>query len=166
MYTAIVVLHLLSVGVIVGLITSAIIGTAMRKKIAGTPAELAAIKNAATVTPIMANIGSNGLLVTGIIMTLMQWSFFSFSTLPWLAIKQSIFVLILIISFASLMPRGKKILNMAVAELGSPNAAKGASEELRKLVNTQYATTLFVGLLVLCNMILGESKAMMWAAGQ
>jgi hypothetical protein len=166
MYTAIVVLHILSAGVIIGLMTSAIIGTAMRKKIMGTPAELAAIKNAATVAPIMANIGSNGLLITGVILTLMQWSFFSFSTLPWLAMKQVIFVIILIISFASLMPRGKKILNMATAELAGPNAAKGASQELRKLVNTQYATTLFVAILVLCNMVLGESKAMMWVTGQ
>lgn len=166
MYTAIVVLHLLSVGVIVGLITQAIIGTALRKKVTGTPAEIASIRMGAIVSPIMANIGSNGLLITGIIMTLMQWSFFSYSTLPWLAIKQTIFVIILLISFTSLMPRGKKILNMANAEIAGPNAGRGASEELRKLVNAQYATVLFVGVLVLCNMILGESKAMMWAAGQ
>jgi len=166
MYTVFVILHLISVGVIIGLITTMIIGTALRKKVKGTPAEIASIRMGAITAPIMANIGSNGLLITGIVMTLLQYSFFPYGTFPWLAIKQTVFVVILLISFTMLMPRGKKILNMSNAELAGPNASKGASEELRTLVGKQYATVLFVALLVLINMTLGESKAMMWVTGQ
>jgi hypothetical protein len=139
-----------------------IISTMLRKKVKGTPAEIASIRMGAIMAPIMANIGSNGLLITGIVMTAMNYSFFSFSTLPWLAIKQCLFMLILIISFAMLVPTGKKILALANAELTGPNAQRGASEELRTLVGRQYMTVMFVALLVLINMILGEAKSMMW----
>ena len=61
-----------------------------------------------------------------------------------------------------LMPTGKKILALANTELAGPNAVRGASEELRALMGRQYATVMFVALLVLINMFLGESKAMMW----
>ena len=166
MYTLFVVLHLISVGVIVGLVTTMIIGTVLRKKVKGTPGEIAAIRSGAMMAPIMANIGSIGLLVTGVTMSWMNYSFFQFNSLPWLAMKQTIFVIIMAISGSVLAPTGKKILALSTAELATPGAAMGASSELRAMVSRQYAVVLFVAFLVLCNMILGESKAMMWVHPQ
>ena len=168
MYTFFVVLHIVSSGVVVGLMAMAIIGTSMRKKVKGTMGELAAIRSGAMMAPIMANIGSIGLLVTGVVMTIMQYqsSFFGFSTLPWLAMMQTDFVIIMAIFGAILMPRGKKILAKVGEELTGPNAVKGASEELRALVNRQYAVTLVVAVLLFIAIYLGESKAMMWVTAQ
>ncbi|HWF44619.1 MAG TPA: hypothetical protein VG537_08250 [Candidatus Kapabacteria bacterium] len=165
-YTIFVILHIISVGFAIGLVGMAIIGTSLRKKIMGTPAELAAIRSAATILPVMGMIASVGILVTGAVMTIMSYAWFPFSSLPWLAIKQTVFIILLVVVIASLRPRGDKILAKATAELTGPSAMQGASAELRALVNRQYATTLFVGLLVLINISLGESKAMMWLAGQ
>jgi hypothetical protein len=168
MYTFWVVLHIISAGVIIGLITNAILGTAMRKKIKGTMAELGSIRSAAIMSPIMANIGSVGLLLSGVIATVMQYnsSFFGFNTLPWLAMMQTDYVIIMAISGAIMMPRGKKILAMATAELASPNAAQGASEELRSLVNAQYVWTMIIAVLVVLAIALGESKSLMWVGAQ
>ena len=164
MYYFIVSLHIISTGVIIGLITNAILGTSMRKKMKGTIAELGSIRMAAITSPIMANIGSIGLLLTGVVMTIMLYnsSFFGFSTLPWLAMMQTDYVVIMAISGAVMMPRGKKILAMANAELSSPNAAKGASEALRAMVAKQFVWVMVIAVLVLIAIMVGESKDMMW----
>ena len=162
MYTFFVILHIISVGIGVGLVTTMVVGTILRKKVKGTAAEIAAIRSGAMMAPIMGNLASVGLLITGAVITTMNYSWFPFSTFPWLAIKQCVFILLLLVSLFMLKPRGEKILKMATAELSSPNASRGASEELRALVGKQYATVLFIALLVLINISLGESKAMMW----
>ncbi len=168
MYTFWVVLHIISAGVIIGLITNAILGTTMRKKMKGTMAELGSIRGAAIMAPIMANIGSVGLLVSGVIATVMQYnsSFFGFNTLPWLAMMQTDYVVIMAISGAIMMPSGKKILAMASAELSGPNAAQGASDELRAMVAKQYVWTLIIAALVVLAIVLGESKSLMWVGAQ
>jgi hypothetical protein len=165
-YTVFVILHIISVGFAIGLVGMAIIGTSLRKKVMGTAAELAAIRSAATILPVMGTIATVGILVTGAVMTTMSYAWFPFSSLPWLAIKQTVFTILLIVVLASLRPRGDKILAKATTELAGSSAMQGASAELRALVSRQYATTLFVGLLVLINISLGESKAMMWVVGQ
>ncbi len=168
MYTFWVVLHIISAGVIIGLITNAILGTMMRKKMKGTMAELGSIRAAAILSPIMANIGSVGLLVSGVIATVMQYnsSFFGFNTLPWLAMMQADYVVIMAISGAIMMPSGKRILAMATAELSGPNAAQGASDELRAMVAKQYVWTMIIAVLVLLAIVLGESKSLMWVGAQ
>jgi hypothetical protein len=168
MYTFGVVLHIISAGIIIGLITNAILGTAMRKKMKGTTAELGSIRTAAIMAPIMANTGSIGLLVSGVIATIMQYnsSFFGFNTLPWLAMMQTDYVIIMALSGAIMMPTGKKILAMANAELAGPNASRGASDALRALVSKQYMWTMIIAVLVLLAIVLGESKDMMWVKMQ
>jgi len=162
LYTLFVVLHILSAGVVIGLITVAVIGTAMRRKVQGTPGEIASIRSAAMMAPIMGNIGSIGLLVSGVALTLLQYSFFPFTSLPWLALMQTDFVIIMAIVGAIIAPRGKKILTMANAELSSSGAAQGASVELRALANKQYATIILIAVLVVIAVALGESKSLMW----
>ncbi len=166
MYSFIVSLHIISAGIIIGLITNAILGTAMRKKIVGTPAELASIRTAAIMAPIMANTGSIGLLLTGVTLTLMQYSFFPFSTLPWLAVMQVDYLVIMAISGSIMMPTGKKILAMANSELSGPGAASGASNALRTLVAKQYTWTMILAVLFLIAILVGESKDMMWVKVQ
>ncbi len=166
LYTTFVILHILSAGVIIGLIAISIIGTTQRKKVAGTIGELAAIRSAAITAPIMAQVGSIGLLVSGVVLTMLEYSFFPFNSLPWLALMQADFVIILAIAGAVLTPRGKKILAMAETELSGPSAHSGASEGLRSLVNKQYSIVLLVGALVVIAVALGESKSLMWVGVQ
>jgi hypothetical protein len=168
MYNFFVVLHIISAGVIIGLITTSILGHSMRKKLKGTMAELGAIRGAAIMAPVMANIGSIGLLLTGIVATIMQYqsSFFDFAKVPWLAMMQTDYVVILVISLIVMMPRGKKILAKVNAEITGLNAKNGASQELLALVNKQYAMTLVIAVLVFIAIYLGESKSMMWVTGQ
>ncbi|HEY3873879.1 MAG TPA: hypothetical protein VGM92_00250 [Candidatus Kapabacteria bacterium] len=166
LYNAFVVLHIVSAGAVVGLILNAIIGTSFRKKVAGTPAELGSIRMAAIMSPILVNIGAIGLLVSGVVMSILQYnsSFFAFNTMPWLAMMQADFVVIMAIVGALIAPNGKKVLAMAETELKIPMS--GASDGLRKLVRKQYKLTMLVGLLTLLAIALGESKAMMWVTAQ
>ena len=166
MYTLFVILHLIFVGIAVGIVTLAIIGRVKGKHIHGTIAELFAIRAMAMNGKIMGTMALVGLLVTGVTLTLMQYSFFPFNTFPWLALKQCVFLVVMGAALTGTIPRGEKIHKMATAELQGPNAAKGASEDLRKLVSRQFASVMLLGLLVLINMTLGESKAMMWVMGQ
>jgi hypothetical protein len=161
-YTFFVILHLIFVGMGVGITTLTIIGRINRKKAQGTIGELMMTRAMAMNGKIMGSMAIIGLLVTGVILTLMSYSFFPFSTLPWLALKQTVFVILMGAAFTGTIPRGEKIMKMASAELAGPNASKGASEELRKLMTRQYYSVLLIGFLVLINMTLGESKAMMW----
>jgi hypothetical protein len=166
MYTTLVVLHLISVGIGVGIVTLSIIGRVKGKAIRGTAAELIMYRSMAINGEIMGKLAIGGLLITGVAMSWMNYSFFPVNTLPWLFIKQCVFILLLIVAFTGTIPRGEKIKKMAMAELQSPNAAQGASEELRALISRQFATVIVIGILVLINMSLGESKAMMWVTGQ
>lgn len=166
MYTTLVVLHIISVGIAIGLTTLMFIGRVKVKAIRGTAAELAMYRSSAMNAEIMGKLAIGGILITGVAMTWMNYAFFPVNTLPWLFIKQCVFLLLLLIAFTGTIPRGEKIKKMATAELQSPNAAQGASEELRALLDRQYITGLIIGGLVLINMILGESKAMMWVTGQ
>ncbi len=164
LYRSFVILHILSVGVLIGLFTVSVIGTSMRRKVAGTAAELASIRSGATMAPIMANIGSIGLLISGIIMTLMHYSFFPFATVPWLAVMQTDFLVIMAISGAILAPNGKKILALSTTELGSPLATNGASPELQALLRKQMMVQVLVAVLVLVAITMGESKSMTWGS--
>jgi hypothetical protein len=166
MYTTLVVLHLISVGIGVGIVTLSIIGRLKGKAIRGTTAELIMYRSMAMNGEIMGKLAIGGLLITGVAMSWMNYSFFPVNTIPWLFLKQCVFIVLLIVAFTGTIPRGEKIKHMATAELQGPGAAQGASEGLRELVAKQYITVLLIGALVLTNMILGESKAMMWVTGQ
>lgn len=164
MYTVFVILHLIFVGVAVGIVTVTIIGRVTGKKGRGTLAELIMIRSMAMMGKIMGSTALIGLLVTGVIMTAMNYSFFPFSTFPWLALKQCVYVVLMLVAITGTIPRGEKIFHMAVAELQGPNATAGASPELRALMSKQFATVIAIGVMVLINMSLGESKAMMWVS--
>jgi hypothetical protein len=161
-YTLFVILHLIFVGFGVGITALSIIGRVKGKNARGTIAELIMARAMAVNGKIMGSTALIGLLVTGVVMTIMSYSFFPFSTLPWLAIKQCVFIALLGAAFTGTIPRGEKIFKMASAELAGPNAMKGASDELRKLMSRQFGSVILMGILVLINMTLGESKAMMW----
>jgi len=165
-YTLFVILHLIFVGVAVGITFLSILGRINGKKGQGTLGELLMIRAMAVNGKIMGSTALIGLLVTGIILTVMNYSFFPFSTFPWLALKQCVYLLVIGTALTGTIPRGEKIFNMASAELQGPNASKGASAELRKLMDRQFVSVVIIGVLVLINMTLGESKAMMWVTGQ
>src|SRR5438445_2815831 len=120
-YTFFVILHLIFVGIGIGITTLAIIGRVNRKKAEGTLAELIMIRGMAVNGKIMGSMAIIGLLVTGVVLTLMSYSFFPFSTLPWLALKQCVFIVLMGAAFTGTIPRGEKIFKTATAELGGPN---------------------------------------------
>ncbi|HET6400340.1 MAG TPA: hypothetical protein VFH95_02990 [Candidatus Kapabacteria bacterium] len=166
MYTFWVIIHIISAGLLIGLIAMALIGSRQSKKVKGSAAELAWIRTVITLVPIMGNVGAGGILLSGVALTLMTYSFFPFSSLPWLALMQADFVLMEIIVLGALTPRGKKILAITNAELAGPNAAQGASDELRLLVAKQETLGIVMAILTVIAIALGESKAMMWVTGQ
>ncbi|HEX5315028.1 MAG TPA: hypothetical protein VFX22_00135 [Candidatus Kapabacteria bacterium] len=162
MYTFWVIIHIISAGVLVGLVATAVIGSTHAKKTKGSAAELGWIRTVETFVSIMARVGSAGILLSGVSLTLMTYSFFPFSGLPWLALMQADFVIMVVIGFGVMAPRGKKILAMTDAELAGPNAAMGASIELRAMVAKQEIFGRVMTILVIIAIALGESKAMMW----
>lgn len=66
-------------------------------------------------------IGVTGVLITGIILVsiLPYWSFFDFSANHWLAAKQVVMVIILIITAAFIIPGGKKLRVSIEADISS-----------------------------------------------
>jgi len=159
MYTVFVILHIICAGIwfSLGIVNMLLMTQAGKKR--GTAAELAHMSSQALCGRIMGMIGGIGILLTGGAITgIMSLGWFPFGTTNWLATKQTIFVILLILSFAVMMPKGKKIDAMIATESASPNASKGASSELRAAMGTLKTVGILMNLLVLTNIILGEWK--------
>lgn len=157
MYTTFVVLHIICAGIWVALGVVAIFLNSFRKRVAGTAGELYLMRAIIMFGAIMGNIGGIGILVTGGAMTGMVWhGWFDFGTLPWLATKQTIFVVLLIMTFAIMLPASKKAGRMIGEEMAGLNPAGGASAGLRQAIDRVVAIGLFMQLLIITNIVLGE----------
>ena len=159
MYTVFVVLHILCAGVwfTIGIANMLLLKQVAKTK--GTAGELAHMSSQALLGRVMGMIGGIGILITGGAMTgIAGLGWFPFGTLNWLACKQTVWVILFIISLAVMMPKGKKIEAMIASESASPNAAKGASEGLRAQMATLKTFGIIMNLLVLVNIILGVWK--------
>lgn len=91
-------------------------------------------------------VGSLGIAITGIIMVLQNpvYGFFDMSHAHWLATKQIIFVIILILTFVKIIPDSKKLR----ISLGSEN-----SEEINKNLKKVFNSNNIVNILVLLNFL-------------
>jgi hypothetical protein len=157
MYTFLVILHILSAGVWVSLGVVTIFLNSFRKRVAGTAGELYLMRALIMFGAIMGNIGGIGILITGGAMTGMVWhGWFDFGALPWLAAKQTIYVVLLIMTFAIMLPATKKARRSIGEEMAGLNPAGGASDVLRKQIDRLVAVGLFMQLLILTNIVLGE----------
>jgi hypothetical protein len=117
------------------------------------------MKAQARLGTVLGSLSGIGLLLTGGAYTgMMHLGWFPFGTLNWLAYKQVIFVILLLMSFLIVMPKGKKIDVLIASEMASPNASKGASNELRQMMGTLKSVGTLMFLMVLANIVLGEWK--------
>ena len=164
MYTVFVILHILSAGVWIGLGVVTVLTNNFRQRAAGTLGELYLMRLTLICGSVMGNIGGIGILITGPAMAgIHGLPWFPFGTLPWLAIKQVVFLVVLLITFAIYVPRSKKIGRRIGEEMGGANPAMGASAELRTMFDRIVTVGMVVQILVLLNIILGEWQPMLWA---
>jgi hypothetical protein len=165
MYTAFVILHVLSAGVWIGLGVVTVLTNNFRIRAAGTLGELYLMRATLIYGAVMGNIGGIGILITGpAIAGIHHLPWFAFSAVPWLAIKQVVFVIVLAMTFAIYVPRSKKIGRRIGEEMGGATPASGASVELRGMFDRLVTVGLIIQLLVLLNVILGEWQPMLWAS--
>ncbi|MGD8778820.1 MAG: hypothetical protein PVH88_07640 [Ignavibacteria bacterium] len=99
-------------------------------------------------------IGASGILVTGIVITLLNsaYSFFEFSSNHWLVTKQIIMVFILIILFVKLIPTAKG-LRLSLNEEGN--------SEYEFLLKKLFKQTSSINILVILNLLLALSHRYM-----
>ena len=164
MYIVFVILHILSAGVWIGLGVVTVLANRYRKRIAGSYGELYIMRITLKLSSAMGNIGGIGILVTGGAMTgIRHLSWFDFSGVPWLAVKQTVFVIVLAMTFALFVPASKKAGRMIGEAMGGATPQRGAPDELRKQFDRAIAIGMAIQLFVLLNIILGEWQPMLWA---
>ncbi len=164
MYTIFVILHILSAGIWTGLGVVMILANNFRQRAAGTLGELYLMRMTLICGSVMGNIGGIGILITGPAMAgIDHQPWFAFETLPWLALKQVIFMIILGITFAIYVPRSKRIGKRIGEEMGGAHPAGGASAELRVMFDKLITIGIITQGLVLLNIILGKWQPTLWA---
>lgn len=160
MYTLFVILHIMSATALVGLGLTTLVLNGFRKKLEGTIGETYVMRAMLACSRTMGNVGAIGLLITGAGIAGiggLQW--FAFGTLPWLAVKQVIYLLILGMTFGLFVPRSRPVSKQLLD--GSP-----ATPEIRKAINQIVTIQYAIQILALVNVVLGEWKPMLWAAAK
>lgn len=97
-------------------------------------------------------IGASGILLTGIIMVIMNpgYGFFDMSANHWLATKQMLMVVLLIIIFAFIIPTAKKIRSEINSEMEKQNQlSDNTVKHLKKL----FTLNMIVNVIVLLNFL-------------
>lgn len=147
-YPTIMTLHILSAGIWLVAFFLDIIFKKMIKSKFDTPD-----KQTVTLYLLFGNkfgsIGSMGILITGILMVIMNpgYGFFDMTANHWLATKQVIMVVILVIIFAGIIPTAKKITDEI-----SGNAE--SSTELQNNLRKMFKLTASMNGLVILNLLL------------
>lgn len=150
------VLHIFFASMVIALLPVAIILRQRMAKTKGTPAELTTMGIMLWLGRTMGMVGAIGILLTGATLTgIESYKWFAFAEFPWLATKQLLFVLILIINFALVLPAAKKLAGMI--PLAAHNGS-GATDEMRAIGAKIGMYSLAMNLLTLTAMTLGASK--------
>ena len=91
-------------------------------------------------------VGSMGIAITGIIMVIMNpgYGFFDMSHAHWLATKQIIFVIILILTFAKIIPSAKKLREAISSSI---------NEEIETYLAAVIKFNKYINILVIINFI-------------
>ncbi|MDP4172392.1 MAG: hypothetical protein Q8933_00370 [Bacteroidota bacterium] len=105
------VIHILSAVVWLGYVPSDIVLRRQINNSRGTSGEKNLISSYLILTNVAGIIGMSGLLFTGIILVsvIPYYFFFNFASNHWLAAKQVIMVVLIILVFAFLIPKAKKL---------------------------------------------------------
>ncbi|MEO6940063.1 MAG: hypothetical protein ABI444_08015 [Candidatus Kapaibacterium sp.] len=159
MYTVFLILHVVCGGIWIGLVPAMMVLAGQRNKSKGTLGELYLIRAMGGAAALMGNLGGIGILISGgAIVGIAHFGWFPFGTLDWLAVKQTIYVILLGMSFGVMLPLSKKIQKLNGEAIAGPNASRGASAELSGLVAKTVMFGRLMGLMVLINIILGVWK--------
>jgi hypothetical protein len=152
------ILHIFFASMTLALLPVALLLMGKMKRTKGTPAELVTMSNLNLLGKTMGMIGGIGILVTGGALTgIESYKWFSFSDFPWLAWKQTFFVLILIINFAVVAPAGAKMTKL-IDERMAAGETGGATDEIRALGKRIGTFAPLMNLLAIAAMALGTSK--------
>ncbi|MBS3946138.1 MAG: hypothetical protein KGZ42_11605 [Melioribacter sp.] len=104
------------------------------------------------ITNLFGIIGAIGILLTGIVMVLLNpgYGFFDMSANHWLATKQILMVILLLIIFVFIIPTAKKIRNEINTELASGSQI---SEDTFKLLSKIYKLNMAINIIVVLNFL-------------
>lgn len=157
MYNIFLFLHIFFAGMVLTLSPFGIFMGGRKKRSKGTPVELYNIQMEFAVGRFMGMVGGIGLLVAGGALAgigKMPWFDFSNDGYLWLAIKETFYVIILILNFGFMMPVAKKAMPLIAQQMASGGAG-GATDEIRALAAKASGIGIVMGLLGLTNAILG-----------
>lgn len=151
LHSILVVLHVLSVIIWLGFVPADLILRSQITRSRGKESEGALISTYLKLANLTGIIGMTGVLLTGILLvsSLSYYSFFDFSSNHWLATKQVIMVILLLIVFLMLIPGAKKL------RLALNSAHNGFPENETNKLNKVYNTVTLINILVLINFLLG-----------
>lgn len=151
-HSILVVLHVLSVIIWLGFVPADLILRSQINKFRGKQGEKSLISAYLNIANLTGIIGLLGVLLTGIFLvtSLPYYSFFSFSSNHWLATKQVIMIIIILVVFLMLIPRAKQVRGI----INSPDSDLLPENETNKL-NKVYNTVTIINILVLINFLLG-----------
>jgi hypothetical protein len=153
-----IILHVISAGIWIAMWPVMMVMYGLMVKARGTDAEYNYMRVIGVLSMVMGNIAGIGILITGPAMVgIHGWPWFPFDSMPLLAWKQAIYVVILIISMPVMIPLGKKARNLLAAEMAGGHKGPGASPELRAIYAKLRILGFAVGVMVLINVILGTS---------
>ncbi|HEX2867319.1 MAG TPA: hypothetical protein VHO03_09770 [Ignavibacteriales bacterium] len=148
-----IVIHILSAVVWLGLVPADLVLRKNIKNSRGMASEKKLISIYLHLVNITGIIGMTGIVITGVILTsvIPYYSFFNFSVNRWLAEKQSIMVILIVLVFAFLIPRAKKVrLALGMEGNNQTPVAEGVYGNLGKLETI----ITIINVLVLINFLL------------
>lgn len=104
------------------------------------------------ITNIFGIIGASGILLTGIVMVILNpgYGFFDMSANHWLATKQILMVILLLIIFVFIIPTAKRIRKEINTEL---EASSKISEDTNKLLSKIYKLNMAINIIVVLNFL-------------
>ena len=119
----ILVIHILSAVIWLGFLPADMVLRGFIRKNRGKSGERRLISSYMVLTNLSGIIGMSGLLVTGILLvsTVPYYSFFDFASNHWLATKQVIMVILMVLVFALLIPKAKKVRLALSTNLDDPS---------------------------------------------
>ncbi len=151
-YQTLVTLHIIFAGGwLITTITDIIIKRFI-EKINGTNKESTLIDLYLRVTNLPGIISSSGILITGITLTLLNpgYGFFDMSANHWLATKQILMVLLLLIIFVFIIPTARKIRKEIATELVESSKI---TEETYKQLSKIYKLNMTINIIVVLNFL-------------
>ena len=157
LYNIFLLIHIFCASMVLALIPFGMLMKGRRNRSKGTAQELYNIQMEFTVGKFMGMFGGIGLLIAGSGLAgigKMPWFDFGNPTFLWLAVKETVYVVVLILNFAMMIPIAKKAMPL-IAEQMSKGTSVGATDEIRALADKAAVIGMIMGLLGLTNAILG-----------